>query len=449
MKRRWLISAFAVLIVSVGVVQAQLSQNTIDDFLATPSGRAFLETFGALKTNYLNDVDDEAIIQGAINGMIEALDDPYTNYIDPKAAARSDQDQSGSFEGIGATLSPRNRKDSTIVEIVNVFEGSPAQQAGIQRGDIFVMVDDTNVENATVNEVVDLVRGPGGTPVNITMRRPGQEELINFTVIRDTIEIVDVESTVLPNNVGYITIKTFANQRIYDQLVERINALKAQGIDSLILDLRDNGGGFLTQGILVADEFLTKGDIVFQRSRGVTQRLATADAAAFDLPMVVLVNKNSASASEIVAGALQDNGRAIVIGEETFGKGVGQTVNRLSDGGELVLLNFEWLTPSRRSINKTGITPDVFAEDTRFPNVITLEGQGATPGQTIEIVVDGNVLGSTTAEEDGSFTFLQGFERPEVSSVQGEALVDINNDNALQVAYDTVLSQKLQQAVEN
>ena len=157
--------------------------------------------------------------------------------------------------------------------------------------------------------------------------------------------------------------------------------------------------------------------------------------------MVVLVNENSASASEIVAGALQENGRALVIGEETFGKGVGQAVSRLADGGQLVLLNFEWLTPTRRSINKQGITPDIEVDDVLSNPLITIEGEGAAEGQVIEFVVDGEAIGGTVADEDGNFDFFQPFTRREDSDVQGEAIVDLDNDPALQIAFETVLAE--------
>ena len=443
MKRRWLLLTLAALSLSV-LVSAQFSGDFSDEFMENSAGRAFLQTFGALKSNYLNDVDDTVLIEGAIKGMLESLEDPYTNYATPDQASREVQDRTGSFEGIGAVLQARNRADNTVVEILNVYRGGPASLAGVQRGDVFATVDGTNVEDFTTDEIVDLVRGPAGTDVTIGFRRAGQEEPVLLTMTRGKIDIVSVESTVLPNNVGYVSINTFANQRVYDQLATQLEQLQAQGITSLILDLRNNGGGLLDQGIRVADEFLTQGDIVYQRARGVTQRLATADPAYFDLPMVVLVNGNSASASEIVAGALQDNGRAQVVGEETFGKGVGQSVVSLTDGGQLVYKSFEWLTPDRRSINEQGIEPDIQAEDTLSPNIITLEGQGAQPGQEVEISVGGQTIGTAQADEEGAFTFFQPVERPEASDVQGEALVNLETDNALQVAYNTVLNEATQ-----
>jgi carboxyl-terminal processing protease len=440
MRQKWLLTALAVLAVSIVAVQAQFSRDFSDEFLGSATGRAFMQTYGALKSNYLDEVEDEALIQGAINGMLEALDDRFSYYTDPAAAARDEEDLKGSFEGIGAVLSPLNRETNQGVEVINVYRDGPAWNAGVLRGDVFMEVDGVNVETFTPSEVAGVVRGPKGTVVNLKMLRPGAEGLLEFSITRGTINIISAESTVLPNNVGYISLSTFANQRLYDQLTEQLNKLKAQGVTSLILDMRDNGGGLLNQGILVADEFLSEGDIVFQRARGVTQRLAQADSAAFDLPMVVLVNKNSASASEIVAGALQENHRALVVGEQTFGKGVAQSVISLSDGGKLAYVSFEWLTPNRNSIHKTGITPDVLAADTRSPDVISVEGQG-TPGQTIEFVIGGESVGSTTVDEEGTFKFVSAGPTRNYSEDQGQALVDLETDNALKIAYDTLLNQ--------
>lgn len=441
MKRRWLITTLLALGLTTVVVNAQLSGDISSEFINSPTGRALLETFGALRSNYLTDVDDAVILQGAINGMIDALDDPFTNYLEPKQAAREFQDRSGSFEGIGAVLTPLNRLSGEGVEILTVYSGGPAATAGVQRGDIFLEVDGVDVRTASTTEVVDLVRGPGGTNVSITFLRPGQDDPVHFDIVRDTIEIIDVSSTMLPEGVGYLNLRSFGNQRLYDQMTTQLDALEAQGMTSLILDLRDNPGGLLSQGVLVADEFLAGGDIVFQRARGVTQRYASADLAALDLPLVVLVNENSASASEIVAGALQENGRALVVGEPTFGKGVAQSVIALPDGGQLAYTSFEWLTPNRRTIAEVGINPDVFADDNRFPDTITVEGDGVRGGAEISLMVDGEVVGSVTAKDDGSFELITLGPRPPISEIQGQAIVDLENDNSLRVAYDVLLEQ--------
>lgn len=439
--RRRVVPIGAVLVLLGTVAVAQFGRDFGRELLEDPTGQALVQTYGALKSNYLDDVDDEALLRGAIDGMLEALDDPFSYYLEPRDAAREAQDRSGSFEGIGAVLTPLDRQTGEGVEILQVYAGGPADGAGLQRGDIFLAVDGVDVRDAAIGDVVDLVRGPGGTIVELTMQRPGLQEPLEFAIRRATIQIIDVSSTLLEDGVGYVNIRSFGNQRIHDQLVERLAELRVAGATSLVLDLRDNPGGLLTQGILVADEFLASGDIVFQRARGVTQRIASADPAYDDLPMVVLVNANSASASEIVAGALQENGRALVVGEPTYGKGVAQSVISLADGGQLAFTSFEWLTPARETIARQGITPDVYADDARYPNTIAIEGRGADPGQVLEIVIDGQVVGSATADDEGEFDFITAGPRREISAIQGEALVDVDADPALKIAVDTLLAQ--------
>src|SRR5690606_16530507 len=179
----------------------------------------------------------------------------------------------GSFEGIGAVLTPHDRVSGEGVEILTVYQGGPASGAGLQRGDIFLEVDGVDVREMTTSEVADLVRGPKGTVVRLLMSRPGEAEPLSFDIQRATIQIVDVSSTMLPDDVGYISLSSFISQRLHEQLVEHLDRLIQDGARSLILDLRDNSGGLLNQAILIADEFLQRGDIVFQRARGVTQRI--------------------------------------------------------------------------------------------------------------------------------------------------------------------------------
>jgi carboxyl-terminal processing protease len=444
MKRKWLLGAGGVLALSAVLVYGQLSRDFTDEFLASAAGQAFMQTYGAVKSGYLNqNVDDEKIIEGAINGMLTALEDPFTRYEDPTSTKESREHMSGSFEGIGATLESINRQTGEGVRVVNVYRDGPAATAGVKSGDVFQEVDGTDVSKSTTSDVVSLVRGPKGTTVNIKMLRSSGEgqSTVEFAIQRDTITILDVESAMLPNNVGYLHLISFANEKLYDQLIVDIDKLKAQGATSLILDLRNNGGGLLNQGVLVADTFLDKGDIVFTRARGVTQRIASADPEVVDLPMVVLVNHNSASASEIVAGALQENGRAKIIGEKTYGKGVAQNVIPLSDGGQLLLVAFEWLTPKRNSIQELGITPDVYAEDTATPKVVSGEGFGVAQGQKVEIVVDGQVVAQGEANDDGEFSFVGAIPEFDRSEAPGDALVDLATDSALKTAHDTLLQQ--------
>jgi len=298
-----------------------------------------------------------------------------------------------------------------------------------------------DVRELTTSEVADLVRGPEGTDVTLVMSRPGTEQPITFEVTRGIIQIVDVSSTMLEGDVGYVALNSFNNRLLTDQMKEQIDKLILDGAKSLVLDLRDNPGGLLPQAVYVADEFLDEGPIVFQRSRGVTQLYGAAQKGSYDLPMVVLVNNNSASASEIVAGALQESGRAVVIGEQTFGKGVGQTVISLSDGSQLQYVSFEWLTPDRTSIAEQGVTPDIIVPDTRFPNTVVADGRGLRPGQSVSLMVDGEVIGEAVAEEDGTFRLMALGGLPETSSVQGEAVVNLENDPVLQTALSVLAGE--------
>lgn len=441
MKRRWYIFGLVALVAGTLAVNAQLGRDYTNEFLNTSTGRALMQAYGAIKSGYLTEVDDEVLIRGAITGMVESLDDQFSSYVEPRAAARERQDSSGSFGGIGAVLTAHDRNTGKGVEILTVYQGSPASGAGLQRGDVFLKVDEVDVRNLTSSEVADLVRGPEGTEVTLVMNRPGTEEPLTFVITRGVIQIVDVSSTLLEGNVGYVALSSFNNRLLNDQMVEQIDQLILQGAQSLVLDLRDNPGGLLPQAVYVADEFLEEGPIVYQRSRGVTQLYGAAQRGSYDLPLVVLVNQNSASASEIVAGALQESGRAVVIGEQTFGKGVGQTVISLSDGSQLQYVSFEWLTPDRTSISERGVTPDIIVTDTRFPSTVVAEGRGLREGQTVQLVVDGEVIGEVLAEEDGTFTLLALGGLRETSSVQGQALVDLENDAVLQAALSVLAGE--------
>lgn len=441
MKRRWYIFGLVALVAGTLVVNAQLGRDYTNEFLSTSTGRALMQAYGAIKSGYLTEVDDETLIRGAITGMVESLDDQFSSYVEPRAAARERQDSTGSFGGIGAVLTAHDRSSGKGVEILTVYQGSPASGAGLQRGDVFLEVDGVDVRELTTSEVADLVRGPEGTDVKLVMSRPGTEQPITFEVTRGIIQIVDVSSTMLEGDVGYVALNSFNNRLLTDQMKEQIDKLILDGAKSLVLDLRDNPGGLLPQAVYVADEFLDEGPIVFQRSRGVTQLYGAAQKGSYDLPMVVLVNNNSASASEIVAGALQESGRAVVIGEQTFGKGVGQTVISLSDGSQLQYVSFEWLTPDRTSIAEQGVTPDIIVPDTRFPNTVVADGRGLRPGQSVSLMVDGEVIGEAVAEEDGTFRLMALGGLPETSSVQGEAVVNLENDPVLQTALSVLAGE--------
>lgn len=308
----------------------------------------------------------EEILRSIITGSLETLDDDYTRYVSPEVAERMRQDQEGAVEGIGAFVI---ENDEGLFEIVRPIDGQPADLAGVKAGDVLIEVDGESVTDLTFDEVILLVRGPQGTTVNLKFLREGEEEPVEFSIVRTRFEVPVVEFEVLPSEmtggqtIGYIRLTEF-NRNAEEKLLEAINEVLAQGATSLVFDLRDNPGGFLDQSVAVADAFLPSGVALFERNiRGLDQTFVTEDGdIAENIPMVVLVNSGSASASEIVAGAIQDRGRAILVGETTFGKGSVQQIHPLSDGSELRVTIARWYTPNDNTIDGEGITPDIEVE---------------------------------------------------------------------------------------
>ncbi|WP_322800976.1 S41 family peptidase [Thermoflexus sp.] len=318
----------------------------------------FWEAWKLVQEEYYGEIPaPQTVVYGAVRGALQTLGDPYTSFIEPKIARILEEDASGQFEGIGALV--RMNRDNKL-EIVRVFEGSPAQKAGIRAGDLVIEVNGQSIVGYSIYEAVALIRGPADTSVTLTIERPGQREPLRVTVTRARITIPVVEARMLPENIAYIRLLDFSAQATR-QLQEQLKGLLAQNPRGLILDLRDNPGGFLDQAIQVADLFLDEGVIAYERTKDGEERVFRSKSGDIGekIPMVVLVNAGSASATEIVAGALQDRGRARLIGERTFGKGSVQLVHTLSDGSELRVTIARWFTPSNRAIHGEGLKPDI------------------------------------------------------------------------------------------
>jgi carboxyl-terminal processing protease len=335
---------------------------------ATPPARAaevdqklINETLAQLRNNWYGELpSSDALTNGAIRGMVAALGDDFTAYVEPKYARMLEDDASGSFEGIGATLRSVN---GAGIQIVRVFDGFPAAKAGVQSGDAIESVNGVKVATLSATEVAALIRGPGGTPVVLRLRRSDTPKPFEITVVRGKIVIPLVTSKMIgtgADKIGYVSLYDFsANAR--QQLEPRIRELLDQKPKGLILDLRDNPGGLLSQAVEVGDMFLPEGDFIIERDQaGNVKRLRTTNSGiAQAIPLAVLVNGGSASASEIVAGAIQDYGRGQVIGETTFGKGSVQLPKTLSNGAQLRITIERWFTPKDRAIHGTGIAPDI------------------------------------------------------------------------------------------
>ncbi len=338
-----------------------------DSPLSEADFAAFYEAWDIVADQYdgaLPPTDE--LMESAIAGSLEALGDDYTRYVSPEVAERTRQDMGGAVEGIGAMV---QENDEGLFEIVRPIDGQPADLAGLQAGDVIVEVDGQSVLEIDFDEVILMVRGPAGTTVNLKVMREGEEEPLEFSIVRARFEVAVVEYEMLPAEmtggaaIGYIRLTEFG-ATAEEKLLEALAAILAQQPAGLVFDLRDNPGGYLDQSVAVADAFLPAGVALFERNiRGLDQTFTTDDGdAAEEIPLVVLVNAGSASASEIVAGAIQDRDRAVLVGETTFGKGSVQQIHTLADGGELRVTVARWYTPDNHTIQDEGITPDIEVE---------------------------------------------------------------------------------------
>jgi carboxyl-terminal processing protease len=329
-----------------------------------------LETFtnilAIVKKNYVEDVETKNLVSGAINGMLSSLD-PHSAYLTPELYKELQMDTQGRFGGLGIEITIKGG----ILTVVSPIEDTPAAKAGVKPGDQIFKIEDEFTKDMTLVDAVKKMRGPRGTKITISVKREGVPELINFTLVRDTIRVQSVRSRNLEEGYGYIRLAQFQERsdRDLQRSLEKMAAEKT-GIKGVVLDLRNNPGGLLTQAVRIADLFLDSGMIVYTEGRIESQKqkyFAQKEGSWMDFPMVVLVNGGSASASEIVAGALQDHKRAVVLGTKTFGKGSVQTILPLDDSSALRLTTARYFTPKGRSIQAAGIVPDILVESVPPP----------------------------------------------------------------------------------
>ena len=314
------------------------------------------ETWQRLQESYVNQsaLDPEKLSQGAIQGMLDALGDPYTTYFDNYSSASSEFE--GSFEGIGATVTLANGS----ITIVAPIAGSPAEKAGVKAGDIILEIDGNTTQGLSVAGAVAKIRGPKGTSVTLLIQHKGDNASVEMTIVRDAITIQSVYSKALTSNIAYIQITQFASNTT-NEFRTALSAALDNGSKGIVLDLRDNPGGYLDVVADIADEFLDSGVILYEA----TDKLvilkewdAKAGGLAIDIPLVVLVDKGSASGSEVLSGALQDHQRALIVGTQTYGKGSVDSLFKMSDGSAIYLTISRWLTPDKHAIEGKGITPD-------------------------------------------------------------------------------------------
>lgn len=372
MKRPQLIAAFAGTIagalLTTQIAGPLLAQEQASGQSVYEQLDLFGNIFERIRSEYVEDVDEADLIEAAINGMLTSLD-PHSSYLSPKDANDMRVQTRGEFGGLGIEVT----QEEGFVKVVSPIDGTPAEEAGIEAGDFITMVDGESILGLNLDEAVELMRGPVGSEIIITVVREGETEPFDITIVRDTIKLTAVRTRVEGDTV-VLRITTFNDQtypNLASGLAEAVEELEGmENVNGIVLDLRNNPGGLLNQAIKVSDAFLDKGEIVSTRGRD-PQDGDRYNAAEGDLaegkPLVVLINGGSASASEIVAGALQDHRRAVVVGTKSFGKGSVQTVMPLPGSGAMRLTTARYYTPSGRSIQALGVSPDIIVEQPRRP----------------------------------------------------------------------------------
>ncbi len=387
----------------------------------------FGDIFERIRSQYVEEVDEAELIEAAINGMLTSLD-PHSSYLSPKAAADMRVQTRGEFGGLGIEVTQQDG----FVKVVSPIDGTPADAAGIEAGDFITHVDGETVLGLTLNQAVEMMRGPVGSEIIITVVREGEDEPFDVSIIRDTIKLTAVRSRVEGSSV-VLRITTFNDQtypNLSDGIAKQVEELGGiDNVNGFVLDLRNNPGGLLSQAIRVSDAFLEKGEIVSTRGRDPQdgdRYNASPDDLAEGKPIVVLINGGSASASEIVAGALQDHRRAVVVGTRSFGKGSVQTVMPLGGDGAIRLTTARYYTPSGRSIQALGVSPDIIVEQPRREDNEETEDEDGTSQRRSEADLRGSLLNDSLSDEE--------IEQIEADQAEAEMAAKLRNDD-FQLSY--------------
>jgi len=317
----------------------------------------FGEVLEKINKEYVDEIDQSESMDSAINGLLQSLD-PYSAYMSPKIFEEMQTETSGEFGGLGIEVS----MEAGVVKVISPIDDTPASKAGLKAGDYIVKIDNIQVQGKSLSEAVDLMRGPVGSGIELTVRRRGEKKALTFQIVREVIQVQSVKSDVLDENIGYLRLTSF-NDNSSDQIEKQIKKLKKdKKINAFILDLRNNPGGLLSQAIKISDFFLENGEIVSTKSRTKSENrkwFAKKGDITDGKTLLVLINYGSASASEIVAGALKDHKRAIILGENSFGKGSVQSIIPLKNRGAIRLTVAKYYLPSGKSISEVGVKPDI------------------------------------------------------------------------------------------
>ncbi|WP_440926393.1 S41 family peptidase [Candidatus Pelagibacter sp.] len=317
----------------------------------------FGEVLEKINKEYVDEFNQSESLDSAINGLLQSLD-PYSSYMSPKIFDEMQTETSGEFGGLGIEVS----MEAGVVKVISPIDDTPASRAGLKAGDYIVKINDVQVQGKSLSEAVDLMRGPVGSGIELTVRRRGEKKALTFNIIREVIQVQSVKSEIIDESIGYLRLTSF-NDNSSDQIEKQIKKLKKnKNLNSFILDLRNNPGGLLSQAIKISDFFLENGEIVSTKSRKKTENrkwFAKKGDITDGKTLLVLINYGSASASEIVAGALKDHKRAIIIGENSFGKGSVQSIIPLKNRGAIRLTVAKYYLPSGKSISEVGVRPDI------------------------------------------------------------------------------------------
>ena len=396
----------ATLTLGHGVVGAR---DNSADVLPLEQLRTFSDVFARIKRNYVEDVSDEDLLEHAIRGMLSGLD-PHSSYLNTEQFQELRIGTSGEFGGLGIEVG----MEDGFVRVVSPIDDTPAARAGIQSGDLIIRLDDKPVKGLALNDAVKLMRGKPGSDIVLTVVREGEDRPLKITLTRAVIQVTSVRNRILEDGYGYVRVSHFQSKTPTD-MIKAIETMKDDGeLKGLVLDLRNNPGGVLSAAVGISDAFLNDGLIVYTDGRETDSRLrytASSGDIIDGAPLVVLVNGGSASASEIVAGAMQDHGRGVVMGSKTFGKGSVQTIQNLPNGGAVKLTTARYYTPAGRSIQAQGIDPDIVTDNLR---VAKREDSG------IEPITESSLSGHLSNPGDGE----------EADATEGEeAVVNLAEDD--------------------
>ena len=410
-KFHFIMLIFLVVFLSAGITTFALAFGDEKAVTAGAERNEFSKLYTAydtLKNSYFEDVEQEDLINGAINGMVQALDDPYSDYMDTKEAKNFHESISSSFEGIGAEI----QELDGFIQIVSPIKESPAEKAGLKPNDKVISVDGKSIQGMSATEAVLLIRGEKGSTVTLSIERPGMAEPMDVSIVRDTIPIETVYGEMIEGEEGIAKVQlTSFSENTTKELINTLNELESQGMKGLVLDLRQNPGGLLDQAIAIASLFLPDNEMILQIEdrEGNRQEIKSSSSHSNpDVPLVVIVDKGSASASEILAGAFKESGNITLVGEKTFGKGTVQRAQDFKDGSNLKFTTEKWLTPKGNWIHKKGITPDVEVALPDYASLTLINPESelklstsSTEVQTAQKML--KVIGFDPGREDGFF----------------------------------------------